>query len=120
MKTCSLYDNSLTTCMGNDYGYEYIFSRPLDFLGNEGDLPLAISSSDNSQNIVNAIQAARNRSMKVIPLSGFQRENRISCMGVYNIHVPACHYGMVESIHNPFHSPYMLCRNEIFTIIYME
>ena len=35
MKTYSLYDNPLTTCMGNDYGYEYIFSRPLEFLGNE-------------------------------------------------------------------------------------
>lgn len=100
MKTYSLYDNSVTTCMGNDYGYEYIFSRPLEFLGNEGDLLVAVSSSGNSQNIVNAIQAARNRNMKVITLSGFQRENRISYMGIYNIHVPACHYGMVESIHN--------------------
>ena len=51
MKTYSLYDNSVTTCMGNDYGYEYIFSRPLEFLGNKGDLLVAISSSGNSKNI---------------------------------------------------------------------
>lgn len=100
MKTYSLYDSSVTTCMGNDYGYEYIFSRPLEFLGNEGDLLVAISSSGNSQNIVNAIQAAQKKKMKVITLSGFQKENRIISMGIYNIHVPVNHYGMVESIHN--------------------
>jgi len=44
MKTYNLYDNSVTTCMGNDYGYEYIFSRPIEFLANEGDLLVAISS----------------------------------------------------------------------------
>ena len=100
MKTYSLYDNSVTTCMGNDYGYEYIFSRPLEFLGNEGDLLVAVSSSGNSQNIVNAIQAAQKKRMKIVTLSGFQKENRIIGMGMYNIHVPVSHYGMVESIHN--------------------
>lgn len=100
MNTYSLYDNAVVTCMGNDYGYEYIFSRPLEFLGNKGDLLVAISSSGNSQNIVNAIQAARKKSMKVITLSGFQKENRIVHMGTYNIHVPVSHYGIVESIHN--------------------
>lgn len=100
MKTYSLYDNSVTTCMGNDYGYEFIFSRPLEFLGSEGDLLVAISSSGNSQNIVNAVQTAQKKGMKIVTLSGFQKENRISAMGNYNIHVPASRYGMVESIHN--------------------
>ena len=100
MKTYSLYDNSVTTCMGNDYGYEYIFSRPLDFLGNEGDLLVAISSSGNSQNIVNAITVAQDRKMKIVTLSGFKKENRIHGMGDYNLHVPLEHYGIVESIHN--------------------
>lgn len=61
MKTYSLYDSSVTTCMGNDYGYEYIFSRPLEFLANEHDLLVAISSSGNSKNIVNAIKVAKQR-----------------------------------------------------------
>lgn len=100
MKTYSLYDNSVTTCMGNDYGYEYIFSRPLEFLGNEGDLLVAISSSGNSQNIINAIQAAKGKRMKIITLSGFQANNKIISMGDYNIYVPVSQYGMVESIHN--------------------
>lgn len=100
MKTYSLYDNSVTTCMGNDYGYEHIFSRPMEFLANEGDLLVAISSSGNSQNIVNAIQVAQQKNMQIVTLSGFERENKISSMGTYNIHVPVSRYGMVESIHN--------------------
>lgn len=100
MKTYSLYDNSVTTCMGNDYGYEFIFSRPLEFLGNEGDLLVAISSSGNSQNIVNAIDVAQKIGMKIVTLTGFQKENRISRCGIWNVHVPVGHYGMVESIHN--------------------
>lgn len=84
MKTYSLYDNSVTTCMGNDYGYEYIFSRPLEFLANEKDVLVAISSSGNSQNIVNAIQVAQKKGCVVVTLSGFQKENKIRSMGNLN------------------------------------
>ena len=100
MKTYSLYDNSVTTCMGNDYGYEYIFSRPLEFLGNEGDLLIAISSSGNSQNIVNAVEVAKKKQMQIITLTGFDRNNRINGQGEWNIYVPVSQYGIVESIHN--------------------
>lgn len=100
MKTYSLYDNSVTTCMGNDYGYEFIFSRPLEFLGNEEDLLVAISSSGNSQNIVNAIEVAQKKRMKIITFTGFAQDNRICKSGIWNVHVPVSHYGMVESIHN--------------------
>lgn len=100
MKTISLYDSSVVTCFGNDYGYEHIFSRSLESLAEKGDLLAAISSSGNSPNIVNAIQSAKEKGMNVITLSGFERKNRISTMGNYNIYVPVSHYGMVESIHN--------------------
>ena len=100
MKTISLYDSSVITCFGNDYGYEHIFSRSLKHLGENGDLLVAISSSGNSPNIVNAIQTAKENGMKVVTLSGFEETNRIRRMGDYNIYVPVSHYGMVESIHN--------------------
>lgn len=100
MKTYSLYDDSVTTCMGNDYGYECIFSHPLRFLGDEGDLLVAISSSGNSKNIVNAIQVAQEKKLRIVTLSGFQKNNRIINRGIYNIYVPSSHYRMVESIHN--------------------
>lgn len=100
MKTYSLYDNAVTTCMGNDYGYEYIFSRPLEFLIRKGDLLAAISSSGNSPNIINAIKAAREKEAEVITLTGFKRGNKAMGMGDINAYVPSEKYGIVESIHN--------------------
>lgn len=100
MNTYSLYDNAVTTCMGNDYGYEYIFSRPLDFLAREGDLLVAISSSGNSQNIVNAIETACAKHAAIITFTGFESDNKVKQMGDVNVYVPCKKYGIVESIHN--------------------
>jgi len=100
MKTCSLYDSSVTTCLANDYGYEYVFSKQLESLINEDDLLVAISSSGNSMNIVNAVNAAKEKNGKVITLSGFKEDNKIRHMGDYNVYVGIEHYGIVESIHN--------------------
>lgn len=100
MKTYSLYDNAVTTCMGNDYGYEYIFSRPLEFLLNPNDLLVAISSSGNSKNICNAIEIAGSRDAEVITFTGFRPDNQAKQMGTVNVYVPSEKYGIVESIHN--------------------
>lgn len=100
MNTYSLYDNAVTTCMGNDYGYEYIFSRPIEFLVREDDLLVAISSSGNSQNIINAIEIARKKKAEIITFTGFELENNVKKMGDLNVYVPCKKYGIVESIHN--------------------
>lgn len=100
MNTYSLYDNAVTTCMGNDYGYEYIFSRPIDFLVREGDLLVAISSSGNSSNIINAIENARKKKAEIITFTGFEPRNTVKKMGDINVYVPCMKYGIVESIHN--------------------
>jgi D-sedoheptulose 7-phosphate isomerase len=100
MNTYSLYDNAVTTCMGNDYGYEYIFSKPLEFLIHEDDLLVAISSSGNSKNIVNAIETAKNKKATVITFTGFKPDNKSKQLGDINIYVPSEKYGIVESIHN--------------------
>jgi D-sedoheptulose 7-phosphate isomerase len=100
MNTYSLYDNAVTTCMGNDYGYEYIFSRPMEFLVHENDLVVAISSSGNSKNIVNAIETAKSRNANVITFTGFKPDNKAKQLGDVNVYVPSEKYGIVESIHN--------------------
>lgn len=100
MKTYSLYDNAMTTCMGNDYGYEYVFSRPLAFLGQKNDLLVAVSSSGNSANILNAIKEANTRGMEVITFTGFRKDNKARQLGTINVYVPSEKYGVVESIHN--------------------
>lgn len=66
----SVSDASHLTCVGNDYGFDKIFSRYVEGLGREGDVLLAISTSGNSKNILNAIDAAKERGMKVVGLTG--------------------------------------------------
>jgi D-sedoheptulose 7-phosphate isomerase len=66
----SISDPSHMSCVGNDYGYEFVFSRFIEGLGNRGDVLLAISSSGNSKNVVLAMQAARMKGMKVVALTG--------------------------------------------------
>ncbi len=100
MNTCSLYDYAVMTCMGNDYGYEYIFSKPLEFLLKEGDLVVAISSSGNSQNIINAIMVAKEKKAEVMTFTGFRPHNRARQLADISLYVPCGKYGMVESIHN--------------------
>ena len=63
-------DPSHISCVSNDFGYEYVFSRYLEALGNNGDVLLGISTSGNSDNIIKAAQTAKERGMKVIILSG--------------------------------------------------
>lgn len=66
----AISDASHLSCVGNDYGYEYVFSRYLEALGNNGDVFLGISTSGNSKNIINAIEVAKSKGMFVIGLTG--------------------------------------------------
>jgi len=66
----AISDASHLSCVGNDYGYEFVFSRYLEALGNNGDIFLGISTSGNSKNIINAIEVAKSKGMFVIGLTG--------------------------------------------------
>jgi D-sedoheptulose 7-phosphate isomerase len=66
----AISDVSHMSCVSNDYGYDFVFSRYLEAFGNEGDVLVGISTSGNSKNVLNAIQVARNKGMKVIGLTG--------------------------------------------------
>lgn len=66
----AISDPSHITCTANDYGFEHIFSRYIEAFGNKGDVLLAISTSGNSANILNATLAAKKRGMTVIALTG--------------------------------------------------
>ena len=66
MKTGALLDASVITCFGNDFGYDHIYSKQLEQIGEEGDVLVAISSSGNSPDIVNAVLQAKKIGMKVI------------------------------------------------------
>ncbi len=66
----SISDPTHITCVGNDYGFDFIFSRYVEAVGNKGDVLLAISTSGNSKNVIQAIEAAKAKGMKVVALTG--------------------------------------------------
>ena len=66
----SISDPSHLSCVANDYGYDYVFSRFIEGLGNSGDVLLGISTSGNSTNVIHAVAAAKEKGMKTIILTG--------------------------------------------------
>ena len=66
----SISDPSHITCVANDYGFDEIFSRYVEAVGNEGDILLGISTSGNSGNVINAVKVARKQGIKTIVLTG--------------------------------------------------
>lgn len=66
----AISDPSYLSCVSNDYGYNHVFSRFIEAFGKPGDVLLAISTSGNSENVLNAIAAAQQIGMKVVGLTG--------------------------------------------------
>ena len=63
-------DTSILTAIGNDYGYDEVFRRQVEALGNKGDIFIGISTSGNSKNIISAVNEAKNKQMYTIGLIG--------------------------------------------------
>ena len=66
----AISDSSHITCVGNDYGFDYIFSRGVEAYGKEGDMFFGISTSGNSPNVIKAVEAAKKLGMKTCVLLG--------------------------------------------------
>ncbi len=99
IKATAFNDPSLLTCLGNDYGYDQVFAKPVEMFGEAGDLLIAISSSGNSANILNGARAAKARGCRVVTLSGFGPDNKLRKEGAVNFYVPSREYGPVEVLH---------------------
>lgn len=93
---------ALLTCFGNDLGYEFVFSGPISRYAAEIDTLIAISSSGQSRNILNAVEEARSKGCTVVTLSGFKVDNPLRQTGDINIYIPSCEYGFVELSHQIF------------------
>ncbi|MEA5459073.1 D-sedoheptulose 7-phosphate isomerase [Arcicella sp. LKC2W] len=91
----AISDVSHISCVSNDYGYEFIFSRFIEGLGNQGDVLLGISTSGNSGNIIKAVETARAKGMKVIILSG-KDGGKLADKADVEIRVP--HFGYADRI----------------------
>ncbi|GAB2562281.1 D-sedoheptulose 7-phosphate isomerase [Spirosoma aerophilum] len=66
----AISDSSHLSCVGNDYGYDFVFSRFIEGLGRAGDVLLGLSTSGNSVNVIRAVEAARQQQIAVVLLTG--------------------------------------------------
>lgn len=99
VKAINLLDNNLLTCMGNDYGYNQVYARPLEVIGTAEDLLIAISSSGNSENILKACDVMKEKNGRVVTFSGFDAKNSLRQKGDLNFWTGQSDYGLVESAH---------------------
>lgn len=91
----AISDVSHLSCVSNDFGYEYVFSRYLEGVGNKGDVLLGISTSGNSKNILRAIEVAKAKGMKVIALTG---KNGGEMSGLADVEIRVPHFGYADRI----------------------
>lgn len=95
----AISDPGHITCTANDYGFAHIFSRYVEAFGKQGDVLLAISTSGNSENVLNAAKVAREKGMKVIGLTG-KDGGRLAPLCDVEIRAPHSEYSdRVQEIH---------------------
>jgi len=91
----AIADPSHLSCVGNDYGYEQVFSRYVEGLGRPGDVLLAISTSGNSPNVLRAAAAAKAKGIGVVALTG-KDGGRLAPLADIEIRVP--HHGYADRV----------------------
>ncbi|MBD2783708.1 D-sedoheptulose 7-phosphate isomerase [Xenorhabdus sp. DI] len=91
----AISDPSHLSCVSNDFGYDYVFSRYVEALGQQGDVLLGISTSGNSGNIIKAVEAARAKGMKVITLTG---KDGGKMAGTADVEIRVPHFGYADRI----------------------
>lgn len=91
-------DTSALTAVANDYGFEKIFSRQVEALGNQGDVLIAISTSGNSPNVNSAVMTARRRGLKTLGLTG-AKGKKLASLCDFAILVPAERTARIQEAH---------------------
>ena len=91
-------DSSILTAIGNDYGFENLFSKQVEALGASGDLLFCYSTSGNSENILKAIEAAKKMDICVAGMTGFNK-GKMDDMCDYLIQIPSSHTPNIQEGH---------------------
>lgn len=94
----SISDVSHISCVGNDYGFDYIFSRAVEAYGQSGDVLVAISTSGNSKNIIEAIKAAHAKSITVVALTGKDGGQIANLLLADDVEIRVPHFGYADRI----------------------
>ena len=94
----AISDSSHITCVGNDYGFEYIFSKGVEAYGKEGDMFIGISTSGNSGNVIKAVEKAKELGMKTVALLG-KDGGKLKGMCDYEFIIPGETSDRIQEIH---------------------
>lgn len=91
----AISDPSHLSCVSNDFGYDYVFSRYVEAVGRRGDVLFGLSTSGNSANVLKAIEAAKAKGMKTIALTG---KDGGAMAGLADIEIRVPHFGYADRI----------------------
>jgi D-sedoheptulose 7-phosphate isomerase len=94
----ALSDPAHLTCVANDYGYDFVFSRQVDALGHEGDVLVILSTSGNSPSIVKAAEVAKNRGMVVVGCLG-KGGGAVRALCDIVLHAPGGRSDRIQELH---------------------
>ena len=94
----ALADPSHITCVANDFGFDAVFQRGVEAFGNENDVFLALTTSGNSQNIVNAFQEAQAKKMKTVIFNG-KTGGTLKGLADYEVFIPEKTSDRIQEIH---------------------
>jgi len=94
----AISDSSHITCVGNDYGFDYVFSRGVEAYGKEGDFFIGISTSGNSANVIKAVEAAKKAGLKTCLLLG-KDGGKLKGMCDYEFIIPGETSDRIQEIH---------------------
>ncbi len=100
VRAINFNEADLLTCFSNDYGYENWVLKAFEFFADEGDMAILISSSGQSENIINGAIKAKEMKISVLTLSGFQNDNPLRSLGDINLWVNCNKYNVVEMVHH--------------------
>ena len=92
-------DTSALTAISNDYGYDQVFSRQIEGLGQSGDLLIGISTSGNSKNVVKAMEVARSKSIRTVALVGDKPDGEVQAMADYVLAAPSTNTARIQECH---------------------
>ena len=99
IRTINFNEPDLITCFSNDFGYEQWVGKAIEFYGDESDLAILISSSGNSQNMVNGAKTSNKMGMCVVTFTGFKADNLLKQEGDLNFWVNSKAYNIIENTH---------------------
>lgn len=100
-------DCAVLTCIGNDYGYDQVFSRQVFALGAAGDIFIGLSTSGNSKNIIAAAEQARKQGMTIITMTG--PNGALKDMADYAIVAPTDTPARMQEMH--LHAIHLICED---------